>query len=90
MITHGAEHAEQNESWSKYENNKHEEGGVWSCAVRSPILTNASEMVDGIKPETNKRAAAGDEVLARHQSNHVAASRTSDVTRPALTASGRL
>ena len=59
--------------------------------VRSPILTNASEMVDGIKPETNKRVAAGDdEVLGRHQSNHVAASRTSDVTRPALTASGRL
>ena len=33
--------------------------------VRSPLLTNASEMVDGIKPETNKRVAAGDEVLAR-------------------------
>ena len=59
--------------------------------VRSPLLTNASEMVDGIKPETNKRAAAGDdEVLPRHRSNHVAASRAGDVTRPALTASGRL
>ena len=58
--------------------------------VRSPLLTNASEMVDGIKPETNKRGAAGDEVLPRHRSNHVAASRAGDVTRPALTASGRL